>query len=72
MRFEGRCAVVTGGGGGFGKAFGAALAAEGCNVVLADVYEAGLEANAELINQAEPGRALGVRCDVTSGRRWPP
>ncbi|BEQ13752.1 SDR family NAD(P)-dependent oxidoreductase [Desulfoferula mesophila] len=67
MRFEGRCAVVTGGGGGFGKAFGAALAAEGCNVVLADVYEAGLEANAELINQAEPGRALGVRCDVTSG-----
>jgi NAD(P)-dependent dehydrogenase (short-subunit alcohol dehydrogenase family) len=67
MRFEGRCAVVTGGGGGFGKAFGAALAAEGCNVVLADVYEAGLKANAELINQAGPGKALGVVCDVTSG-----
>lgn len=68
MRFQGRCAVVTGGGGGFGKAFGAALAAEGCNVVLADVSEQGLEQNAAVINRAGGGEALAVVCDVTSGR----
>ncbi|MBU2516129.1 MAG: SDR family oxidoreductase [Proteobacteria bacterium] len=67
MRFQGRCAVVTGGGGGFGKAFAEALAAEGCNVVLADVNQDRLEQNAAAINQAGGGKALAVVCDVTSG-----
>ena len=67
MRFDGRCAVVTGGGGGFGKAFGAALAAEGCNVVLADVNQQALAKNEAEINQAGGGKALAVLCDVTNG-----
>ena len=67
MRFDGRCAVVTGGGGGFGKAFGAALAAEGCNVVLADVNQEALANNEAEINQAGGGKALAVLCDVTNG-----
>ena len=64
-RFQGRCALVTGGGGGFGRAFASALAAEGCNVVLADVAQEGLERNAAAINQAGGGQALVVLCDVT-------
>ena len=34
---QGKVAVITGGGRGFGKAFGIALAARGAHVVLADV-----------------------------------
>lgn len=35
--WQGRTALVTGGGRGFGKAFGAALAAEGAHAVLVDI-----------------------------------
>jgi NAD(P)-dependent dehydrogenase (short-subunit alcohol dehydrogenase family) len=56
----GRIAVVTGGGRGFGKAFGHALAAEGATVVLADIdADAARAAAAEIGGQAE---AIG--CDV--------
>ena len=34
---QGKVALITGGGRGFGKAFGAALAARGAHVVLADI-----------------------------------
>ncbi len=34
---QGKVAVITGGGRGFGKAFGTALAARGAHVVLADI-----------------------------------
>ena len=34
---DGRIAVITGGGRGFGKAFGHALAQEGAHVVLVDL-----------------------------------
>ena len=36
-RHQGKVAVITGGGRGFGKAFGTALAARGAHVVLADI-----------------------------------
>jgi NAD(P)-dependent dehydrogenase (short-subunit alcohol dehydrogenase family) len=35
--YEGRIAVITGGGRGFGKAFGRALAERGAHAVLADI-----------------------------------
>jgi NAD(P)-dependent dehydrogenase (short-subunit alcohol dehydrogenase family) len=57
---QGRIAVVTGGGRGFGKAFGHALAARGATVVLADIdMEAG-RAAAEEIGE----RAHWLTCDV--------
>jgi 3-oxoacyl-[acyl-carrier protein] reductase len=40
-RFEGKVAVVTGAGGGIGEAYARALAAEGANVVVAEVDEEG-------------------------------
>ncbi len=60
---EGRTAVITGGGRGFGKAFGHALAARGAHVVLADIdSEAGEGAAAEI--RASGGAASAIRCDV--------
>lgn len=62
---EGRVAVITGGGRGFGKAFGHGLAARGAQVVLADIdAAAATTAAAEII--AAGGRATAVMCDVAN------
>jgi 3-oxoacyl-[acyl-carrier protein] reductase len=57
---QGRVAVITGGGRGFGKAFGQALAARGATVVLADIDAEAAQAAAREIG----GAAEGVACDV--------
>lgn len=57
----GRVAVITGGGRGFGKAFGVALAADGARVVLLDVDGAAAQAAASEIG----ADAEGIACDVT-------
>lgn len=60
----GTTALITGGGRGFGKAFGVALAAEGAHAVLVDVDGAAAEAAAgEIV--ATGGSALGLVGDVT-------
>jgi 3-oxoacyl-[acyl-carrier protein] reductase len=60
---EGRIAVITGGGRGFGKAFGHALAERGAHVALADIdAQAGERAVAEII--ATGGDATAYECDV--------
>jgi len=58
-----KVAVITGGGRGFGHAFGTALAARGAHVVLADIDGAAAEAAAAEI-VAKGGRASGAACDV--------
>lgn len=63
-RLNGRVAVVTGGGGGIGKAMGQRFAAEGMKVVLADVQAEPLEkAVADLRN--EGAEVTGFVTDVT-------
>lgn len=64
MRFEGRVALVTGGGRGIGAATADRLADEGAAVLVADVDAGVAEAAAEAIT-ARGGRAHGVACDVT-------
>ncbi|MEU9346633.1 SDR family oxidoreductase [Streptomyces sp. NPDC048278] len=60
---QGRVALITGGGRGFGKAFGEALSALGAHVVLADIDgDAAAEAARELT--ARGRGATGVACDV--------
>jgi NAD(P)-dependent dehydrogenase (short-subunit alcohol dehydrogenase family) len=62
--FEGRVAVVTGGGSGIGAAMARAFAAEGARLVLADLDAAGMERVAGEIDKAG-GEAIAVGTDVT-------
>jgi len=63
-RFEGRTALVTGGGRGIGAATASRFAAEGAAVVVSDLDREPAEAVAQQISGAG-GRALAVACDVT-------
>ncbi len=61
--FQGKVAFITGGGRGFGKAFGAALSQRGARVVLADIDgEAAASAASEL--SANGADVIGLACDV--------
>jgi len=63
-RFDGRTALVTGGGRGIGAATAIRLAAEGATVVISDVDLEPAEAvAAQIRSQGRP--ALAVACDVT-------
>jgi NAD(P)-dependent dehydrogenase (short-subunit alcohol dehydrogenase family) len=66
--WTGKTAVITGGGRGFGKAFGAALAAEGAHAVLVDIDGGVAEAAAAEI-RAAGGAATGLAGDVTDEAR---
>ena len=63
-RFEGRSALVTGGGRGIGAATAMRFAAEGATVVISDLDVEPAEAVAAGIRTAG-GTALAVACDVT-------
>ena len=62
--FAGKVAFVTGAANGIGRAAALAFAREGASVVVADVSEPGNQETARMI-EADGGRALAVRCDVT-------
>ncbi|MEQ8357563.1 MAG: glucose 1-dehydrogenase [Kiloniellaceae bacterium] len=64
MRLQGKVAVVTGAGSGFGAGIARLFAAEGGRVVLADINGEAAEAVAAEIDQAG-GAATGMRADVT-------
>ena len=60
MRFEGRVALITGGGRGIGAATAALLASQGARVAVSDMDLAPAE------EVASPLQGLAVACDVTS------
>ncbi|MBP1327296.1 3-oxoacyl-[acyl-carrier protein] reductase [Leucobacter exalbidus] len=61
----GRTAVVTGSAQGIGYAIAEAFAAEGANLVIADIN--GDAAEAAALQLGIGSRAIGVACDVSSG-----
>lgn len=64
MRFQGKVAIVTGGGRGIGRAVGRALALEGATVALVDRDRGAGSAAAEQL-EAEGARALFLHADVS-------
>jgi NAD(P)-dependent dehydrogenase (short-subunit alcohol dehydrogenase family) len=63
-RFEGKIALVTGGGSGIGRASALAFSREGARVVIADIDVSGGECTASLIEEAG-GEADFIRTDVS-------
>src|SRR5215218_4978679 len=68
-RFGGRVALITGAAMGMGAAHARAFAAEGAEVLLADVAEERGEALAEELRAAGHG-ARYMRLDVTDSTQW--
>jgi len=62
MRLEGKTAIVTGGGSGFGAGIAAKFIAEGARVLIADRDAAGGERTAEALGE----RARSLKVDVTN------
>jgi 3alpha(or 20beta)-hydroxysteroid dehydrogenase len=65
-RLEGATAIVTGGGRGIGEAIARLFAAEGANVVIADL----LEEEGTAVAKDLGGRAAFRRLDVTQAPEW--
>ena len=65
MRFDGKVALITGGGSGIGRATAAAFAREGARVAVADANRQGAEETAHAI-EAAGGEALALEADVTA------
>ena len=70
-RVAGKKAFITGGAQGLGAAMGAALAAEGAKVTLADINHEGAKAQAAEINAAVGEEvAFALPLDVTREDQW--
>ena len=63
-RVEGKVAVVTGAGGGIGRAASEIFAREGASVVVADINVTSGEETAHLVEKAG-GKAIFLKCDVS-------
>jgi 3(or 17)beta-hydroxysteroid dehydrogenase len=68
-RVKGKVAIITGGGGGLGKAQAVLLAKEGAKIVVTDLDEANGQGVAEEIKE-NGGEAIFIRHDVSSEAQW--
>jgi len=68
--FEGKSALIFGGGRNIGRAIALEFARRGARVAVADIDVAGAEETAQMIVSAG-GQATGLRCDVASDESVP-
>ena len=61
---DGKSALITGGGGGIGRATALAFAREGARVAVADAVQEAAQQTVALVNQAG-GQAMSLAGDVT-------
>src|SRR5690348_12110547 len=61
---DGKSALITGGGGGIGRATALAFAREGARVAIADFAHQTAEETVALVNR-QGGQAIAIACDVT-------
>ncbi len=64
---DGKSALITGGGGGIGRATALAFAREGARVAVADAAEAAAQETVALINR-DGGQAMSLTGDVTDAK----
>jgi 3-oxoacyl-[acyl-carrier protein] reductase len=70
-RLEGKVALVTGAGSGFGEAIAHAYAAQGAKVLIADIAVAnGERVAADVAAKSYPGEAIFVQLNVTKRSDW--
>lgn len=65
MRFEGKVSLITGAGGGIGRAAALRLAEEGSDVVVADLDRKAMAEAAEMVRHKTGRRVLEIPVDLT-------
>jgi NAD(P)-dependent dehydrogenase (short-subunit alcohol dehydrogenase family) len=65
-KLAGRCALITGGASGIGRATALLFAREGATVAVVDIDETGGQAVAQMIVD-DGGQAIFISCDVSRG-----
>ena len=66
IRLDGKVVLMTGGGGGLGRAMAEILVQTGASVILADVNGAAAASAATYLADKFDGRAASVTCDITN------
>lgn len=65
LDFSGQVALITGAGSGFGRLLSQGLAARGCNLVISDINQAGLDETVASLTLGD-NKVIAQLCDVSN------
>ncbi|KAF2094076.1 putative alcohol dehydrogenase [Rhizodiscina lignyota] len=70
-RLDGKVALITGAGSGFGEGMAKSFTKEGAHVIIADISEdGGKRVESEIASSGVPGKAVFLKMDVTKEAAW--